>query len=111
MPFVERAGPDPLEKTTMHDKCARRLALYVLCLGDLKIVLDTNCRERDPAFDPGRPRVLPDRTGLVALNEGLQAAFLAGAGCALRAAVIGGLLLRSRPLTAPAAELGLAVAL
>jgi EmrB/QacA subfamily drug resistance transporter len=36
---------------------------------------------------------------VVALNEGLQAAFLAGAVCALGAAVVGGLFLRPKPMT------------
>lgn len=37
-----------------------------------------------------------------ALNQGLHAAFVVGAGCALVAAVIGGLLLRPKPMAEPA---------
>jgi hypothetical protein len=39
---VERVTDTPKQAKTMNDKQARWLALYVLCLGDLMIVLDTN---------------------------------------------------------------------
>lgn len=41
---------------------------------------------------------------VVALNEGLQAAFLAGVGCAVLAALVGGLFLRPRPMESPVQE-------
>ena len=47
------------ESTHAGSDRSRWLALYVLCVGMLMIVLDVTDRERRPALDPGRPRLLP----------------------------------------------------
>jgi hypothetical protein len=45
---VERVTDPRSRRRTMNDKHPRWLALYVLCLGDLMIVLDTNMSACSP---------------------------------------------------------------